>query len=328
MATTGSFRKLKENSIAAVSAAIEIYNKPKISYREEVVVILVINSWELILKSLIIRSKGKIFQRKKRNCERLSITFWEAYSQATKSKFWPTSLDPKLVRDNLELLNDFRNNVVHFYSDNDTGPVMHLALSASIRNMSQLLLEAFEHNLADEVNLTILPVGNLNTTELVENLLQPQMSLGGKPDGSILRLVAEKLSQLDPSTPNLGQFLVGVNVELRSVKSNFKNSKVFVSVVGEDAFEGSRVLIRDRDPNITHPLTFTDLATVLKAKHNLGRNHLSAFIQKYKYQEEPNLCWIDGRTRTKRYSHTMRHILETSALSDFTLPGKARSIRS
>lgn len=49
----GSYRALLGNAIEALSAAVEIYNKPKISYREECSIILLINAWELLLKALL-----------------------------------------------------------------------------------------------------------------------------------------------------------------------------------------------------------------------------------------------------------------------------------
>ena len=44
---------LVNNSLSAFISAIEIHNKPNIKYRYESTVMLVINSWELILKAFI-----------------------------------------------------------------------------------------------------------------------------------------------------------------------------------------------------------------------------------------------------------------------------------
>ena len=44
----GSYRKLLENSKAALMAAIEVYNKAAFSYRDECAVILLLNAWEQI----------------------------------------------------------------------------------------------------------------------------------------------------------------------------------------------------------------------------------------------------------------------------------------
>ena len=42
---------LLEKSIQAVLSAIELYNKPVFSYREESFSILMVNAWELLLKA-------------------------------------------------------------------------------------------------------------------------------------------------------------------------------------------------------------------------------------------------------------------------------------
>jgi hypothetical protein len=42
----GSYRKLLGTGKAALLAAIEIYNKPRIEYRDECFVILLLNAWD------------------------------------------------------------------------------------------------------------------------------------------------------------------------------------------------------------------------------------------------------------------------------------------
>lgn len=53
-----SHKKLCDNSRAAMLAAIEIYNKPQTTYREQVVTVLVVNAWELILKAALRKAKN------------------------------------------------------------------------------------------------------------------------------------------------------------------------------------------------------------------------------------------------------------------------------
>ncbi len=50
-----------DKSIGAALSAIEVYNKPDFKYREETFSILMINSWELLLKAKIIKeNKGDL----------------------------------------------------------------------------------------------------------------------------------------------------------------------------------------------------------------------------------------------------------------------------
>ena len=46
-------KSLVKNSIAAIHSAIEIHNKPSFNYRYEVVVLLALNSWELLIKAYL-----------------------------------------------------------------------------------------------------------------------------------------------------------------------------------------------------------------------------------------------------------------------------------
>ena len=48
-------KSLLEKSIASAISAIEVYNKPDFKYREETFSILMINAWELLLKSKILK---------------------------------------------------------------------------------------------------------------------------------------------------------------------------------------------------------------------------------------------------------------------------------
>jgi hypothetical protein len=44
-------KKLLDQAIAAMIAAIEVYNKPDFKYRDESFAILAINAWELLIKA-------------------------------------------------------------------------------------------------------------------------------------------------------------------------------------------------------------------------------------------------------------------------------------
>jgi len=61
-----SYRRLLANAQSALVAAVEIYNKPAIEYRDEAFAILVVNAWELLLKAVLAKGKKDIFYPKKR----------------------------------------------------------------------------------------------------------------------------------------------------------------------------------------------------------------------------------------------------------------------
>lgn len=59
---------LIKNSTAAYFGAVEIHNKPNISYRYETTTLLLINAWELILKAYVRKhiKKKSIYTRDRR----------------------------------------------------------------------------------------------------------------------------------------------------------------------------------------------------------------------------------------------------------------------
>lgn len=97
---------LKYKSLHAMTAAIEIYNKPIFKYKIESFVILFINAWELLLKAILIdrESERAIFYDDKKE-RTLSIT------DALK-KVFPDSANPQ--RQNIETIIEVRDSIVHF----------------------------------------------------------------------------------------------------------------------------------------------------------------------------------------------------------------------
>lgn len=143
--------QLLDNSIQSMLSAIEIHNKPQITYRYQVVVILLINSWELALKSYILKyqpdtkilkSDGttKPFPECIRNVE----------SNLGKS-ILPTT-------ENLELLYKYRCNYIHFYND-DLDVMLFSLIQKSVIFYSKFISIYFNKDISDIDDLYILPIG-------------------------------------------------------------------------------------------------------------------------------------------------------------------------
>src|SRR5438309_5473884 len=71
------FSILVDKAVEAAVAAIEVYNKPSFSYREEAFSILMINAWELLLKARILRENANQMR---------SIELWETVKKRRKSR--------------------------------------------------------------------------------------------------------------------------------------------------------------------------------------------------------------------------------------------------
>lgn len=65
-------------------AAIEVYNKPRMEYRDEVTVLLVVNAWELALKAALKKAGERIFYEKKRGEPYRTLAAEDALKQARR----------------------------------------------------------------------------------------------------------------------------------------------------------------------------------------------------------------------------------------------------
>lgn len=52
------YARFVDKAEAALTAAIEVYNKPSFKYREETFALLAINAWELLVKARVLQVNG------------------------------------------------------------------------------------------------------------------------------------------------------------------------------------------------------------------------------------------------------------------------------
>ncbi len=128
----GSYRALHNNSKAAIVSAIEIYNKPKFSYRDECSIILLVNAWELLLKAILSKNRKRIYYPKKRNEKYRTLTIQDALEQA--KEYFPKDVAFEPVAKNLDLLTLYRNNTIHFYNQGGISVVLYGLLQTCIVN--------------------------------------------------------------------------------------------------------------------------------------------------------------------------------------------------
>lgn len=147
---------LINNSLNAFISAIEIHNKPNIRYRYESTVVLIINSWELILKAFIRKYvKKSIFLP-----DGKTITFYECL------KLFETYINENhlnseyyVIIKNLELINEYRNNITHFYNETSMEPIIFSLLTKNCVGYCNFMKNFFNVNPVDLENIFIMPIG-------------------------------------------------------------------------------------------------------------------------------------------------------------------------
>ena len=148
------------SAIAAMLAAVEIYNKTIFSYREEVFCLLMQSAWETLLKARIVQQAGERPQaiyatKQKGNYPRTRLT--GSHLTIGLSTALARTAVPANVRTNIEAVAELRNGVAHVGS---LHPELRQEIgelgTASVQNFIRLTLSWFNEPIPD---VYLLPVG-------------------------------------------------------------------------------------------------------------------------------------------------------------------------
>lgn len=168
-------RQLLEKSVNCAVSAIEIYNKPDFRYREEVFSELMVNSWELLLKSKLLEESGNVLSSiyvieyivgktgkktkrwkyaENRSRNKKTIDIFEAVKRVEKNG---TLISPAF-KTNLDLLVEIRDNSVHFYNQDlyFSRKVQEVGLS-SLKSYVVYINEWFNYDLS-KYNFYLMPL--------------------------------------------------------------------------------------------------------------------------------------------------------------------------
>lgn len=172
-----TFEHLLENSIAAAVASIEVYNKPKFEYRNEIFVILIVNAWELLFKAKVLSEnndelpsiyvyKGSDEPIRNRTGTPLTIGITESLAKI--------SVNP-IVQENIISLIEIRDSATHFVNSQPIDYLVYSLGVACLKNYHKLIGEWFNRSLL-EYSFYILPIGfihHFQTFSLLEFNKEP-----------------------------------------------------------------------------------------------------------------------------------------------------------
>ena len=306
----GSYKRLIGNSQAAMMAAIEIYNKPMFEYRDECTVILLLNAWELALKALLSKNKQSIFYPKKRGQPYRTLSWQHAFSKG--EKYFPKTIPQSPVRKNIDFMSIYRDNAIHFYNAKDFGVVLHSLAQTSIINYRDFLKITFQIDLASQMSWQLLPIGIRPPVDIISYI-------SGKYDGTMSSAVRQFLSELRKATNDLkesnddtGRLMTVFDVKLESVKK-IGDADVVVGIDGSFEKDGPLVVIRNQDPNKSHPLRQRDILEKIAELHgNKFTSHIfQSVIWKFDIKKRPEYFWASSDGSLAKYSNNILTFIKT-----------------
>ena len=298
----GSYRKLLGNAKAAMVAAVEIYNKPRFEYRDECVVILLLNAWELLLKATLSKNGKSIFYPKKRREPYRTLSWQDALARAVR--FFPREVDYLPVQNNLILLGIYRNNAVHFYNADGFGTLIYALAQTCIVNFRDYLFGVFGQRLESEISWQILPLGINPPVDVVTYITGHGTRSKSSAVKQFLAELARAMEDVKNAGQDTGRLMTIFNLQLQSVKK-IGDADLVVGVTAPEEGSAPLVIVKPIDPNETHPLLLKDVREKIGTLHgNRFTSHtFHAIAWKYSLKENPRFCWKASGSALTKYSH-------------------------
>lgn len=258
-------QRFVDKAAAAITAAVEVYNKPAFLYREETFAILALNAWELLLKAKVLKEANnaiaslrvyetrltkagvksqKKFLKRNRAGNPQSIALGAC---VTKLDEMPASRLPKEIKANLDALVEIRDNSVHFITASATLARQAQELAAAcVRNFILLAKTWFGKDFTGLLNL-VLPL----------SFIAPTQEVGAVVVSADETRLIEHLKNLAQEVGDgEGDYAVAIRLQVKLEKSALANaSKVQVS---KDA-DAIKVQLAEQDIKEKYPWTYDEL---------------------------------------------------------------------
>ena len=303
----GSYRKLRDNSIAAMISMIEIYNKPSFDYREECVVILAMNSWELLFKAVLSKNKKSIYRPKEKEKPIQTLNWFHAYERA--KSFIPNDLSHEAVYHNLNAINTYRNNVVHFYNSPDFKVLVYSLLQSCILNYRDYLGFFFNIDLSSRISWVLLPIGIKPPFNPIEYISKTSE----KRDPAVRQFIEEiqiAVKKITNADMDVSRFFSVVKIKLESATKC--QTPDMIAGITSDHTKGPLV-IKNINPNISHPLRRKEILEKIDGLHGITFNQyvFEAICYKLKLKDDLRLCWKDDKAPVTKYSNDVIGVLKS-----------------
>ena len=228
--------ELLDRAIAAMMAAVEIYNKPVFPHKAEGFTILAINGWELLLKAKWLsehQNKERslyVYERRQNKNGKLGK---KRYVKKTRSgapfTYGLAYLAEKLVDDkfldvsaqrNIEVMLELRDCATHFYNQSSRFNIRLYEIGAAcVKNFTAATRDWFGRELS-EFGMYLMPLAFVGVPDDVEAIV-----LNAAEKNFLLYLDSIDNPEMDPSSP----YTVTVNIDIRFTRSKAHDALVVTS---------------------------------------------------------------------------------------------------
>lgn len=265
--------KFLDKAQAAITAAIEIYNKPAFVYREETFALLALNAWELLLKAKVLKARDndlrairvyeprktkggspsrKLYVKRNRAGNPQTVSLGACLVALDKT---PDRLTQE-VKGNLVALTAVRDNAAHYISASPVlaKQVLEIA-SASIKNFIILARQWFDRDFSNNLSL-VLPLSFISGSKELDSVVVTA-------DESRLIKYLQGLASIDAKSAS--PFAVAVRLHVRLEKSSLATASRVEISKDPDAV---KVTLTEEDIRARYPWDYRELTQRLAARYD------------------------------------------------------------
>lgn len=246
---------LKEKSKDAFLLAIEIFNKPTISYRLEGCVYFLCNAWELMFKAKMLMSGISIYYPN--NDRTLSLN-------DCMSKVLTNKNDP--VRKNLEIIINLRNMSTHDVIQ-EFDVVYMPFLSFNVKSYVDKMYSYFEIKITDYLQSDFLAF-------FTNNKIVDKNQILSKYGENIKSIFEKKISDLSSVLYSMDDVSIANKVEVNVVRVNNKNAADFNFYATRNP-QDTNVVYLDRIQDINKIFTLTHHQLAEKIADYIEKNNIN-----------------------------------------------------
>ncbi len=303
-------KRMLDKSIESYILALETINRLSIQYRFEAFSIFICNAWELLLKVklLVDNPHIAIIQDGAASDHTIGI-------KLCINKLFSKSDDP--IRLNLEDVEDYRNNAIHYIVPFLPKEVLGLFQSC-VMNYHSFLQTWMGIHLRDRVTagmMTIVYDFDPENFDINSARMKTQLS-----PRSVIYLTAlkKKILERHGSMPDSNQYMIDINYKLGLIKN--KNKGDIILTTGNSSQTVGLIPV-PTDPGKTHPYLHrslcSEISNALKRNIRLSTYDMICIIAFFKWQSGDIYYYrgsIDGSS--KQYSQECAQLLAQSILED------------
>ncbi|EKD44087.1 MAG: hypothetical protein ACD_71C00241G0004 [uncultured bacterium (gcode 4)] len=304
-------KSLVDNSISAILCALEIHNKPNITYRQETVLILLTHAWELLIKWTLYKTWDKNIKKYLQDSLEDKI-LEEKFGFDDVIERYCIWKDRSSLKEHLKVLNKNRNRVVHAYIiPIETEIIYWWLFQKSFEFFDSYIRKEFPKlKLSNFQSPLVLPIGFKKMTN--KELFLKNFNEKRTPIYNDLLEASLNLHKQD-----IDETIIIPLISIVEKRNNIKNADFIIALdpsVSDTLFVNKQIQLSPNATNITKPINPEVCRKIFTVKASELMRELKLFKSKKnpkrweiyeKYSSENNFgtfWWKDPKSARKLFS--------------------------